>query len=129
MPPGFYLVSGKVLKHQLCDTDHDTSISKPDELDARLKTAMDERKLVRVIIQDAGGRLITDARVSIEAGPEPTPDIAALTNEQGEVLMSVPKSGKYSFVCVANSFLISRTVVVVNNSEQSSVTMTLVSES
>ena len=90
---------------------------------------MNERKLVRVIIQDADGRLITNARVSIEAGPESTPDIAALTNDRGEVLMSVPKPGKYSFVCVANRFLISHTMVVVTNAAQSSVTMTLVSES
>ena len=90
---------------------------------------MNEWKLVRVIIQDAGGRLITNARVSIEAGPESAPDIAALSNDQGEVLMSVPKPGKYSFVCVANGFLISRRVIVVTNAAQSSVTMALVSES
>ena len=86
---------------------------------------MSHQKLVRVIVQEQDGRPLKNARVAIESGPEPIPDIAALTNEHGEVSMSVPKPGEYRFVCVADRFAETHVEVIVTDADQSIVTVTL----
>jgi hypothetical protein len=74
---------------------------------------MGNRRLVRVKVQDTSGRPIPNARVFIESGPEPFPDIAALSDDHGEVLMRVPSAGQYGFVCAAEGFGTAHAMVVV----------------
>ncbi len=86
---------------------------------------MGNRKLVRARIQDPSGLPIANARVFIESGPEPFPDIAALSDDHGEVLMSVPSAGRYGFVCAAEGFGTAHAVVEVANQAQPTVVIEL----
>ena len=74
---------------------------------------MSDRRLLRAKIQDPDGRPIANARLFIESGPEPFPDIAALSNDQGEVFMSLPSAGRYGLVCAIEGFGVSHVIVLV----------------
>ena len=75
---------------------------------------MGNRSLLRAKVRDPSGRPIANARVWIEAGPEPIPDIAALSDGRGEVVMSIPLVGRYGGVCAADGFGVSRATVEVS---------------
>lgn len=47
------------------------------------------------IVLDADGGPVTGARVALEAGPVPLPDIALLTGEDGTFWLDVPQVGEY----------------------------------
>jgi hypothetical protein len=47
---------------------------------------------------------IADARVYFIAGPDPLPDIAALTDSDGTFVMTVPGAGKYKIQISADGF-------------------------
>lgn len=61
-------------------------------------------RLVRVIIQDAQGRRIPEAMVSIQRAPVPPPDLTAVSGESGEAVMRIHSIGQYEFVCSAERF-------------------------
>ena len=73
---------------------------------------MSDTRLVRAVVEDTDGRPIANARVSIADGPAPTPDIAALTDHQGRVTLSLPCAGEYRLVCAADSYGTEHHVVV-----------------
>lgn len=86
---------------------------------------MGNRRLVRAKVQDRSGRPVANARVFIESGPEPFPDIAALSDENGEVFMRVPTAGQYGFGCAAEGFGTAHSVVVVVDEAQPTVVIEL----
>jgi hypothetical protein len=47
---------------------------------------------------------LAEARAFFVSGPEPFPDIAALTNERGEFALAAPSPGTYRIQCVAEGF-------------------------
>ena len=47
---------------------------------------------------------VEDARVFFLAGPEPLPDIAALTDSNGKFSLAAPSSGNYQIQVVADGF-------------------------
>jgi hypothetical protein len=55
-------------------------------------------------VSDAAGNPIAGARVLLVGGPVALPDIAALTNEEGEFMISVPVAGAYRIQCVADEY-------------------------
>ncbi len=65
---------------------------------------MGGRRMLQVRVKGRDGRPIADARVFIEAGPEPYPDIAALSDVRGEVVMSLPAAGRYDLQCAAAGY-------------------------
>lgn len=65
---------------------------------------MSDPSQLRVVIRDRDGRPVRDARVAIEAAPVPVPDVAALTDAQGELTLSVPVAGRYRLRCAAEGF-------------------------
>ncbi|MDQ3770836.1 MAG: carboxypeptidase-like regulatory domain-containing protein [Actinomycetota bacterium] len=71
------------------------------------------RPLVSGVVRDNRGEAVTDARLFFSAGPEPYPDVAALSDEAGRFSLSVLSTGTYTLQCVAEGFSPSETVVEV----------------
>lgn len=69
------------------------------------------RPLVSGVVRDNRGEAVTDARLFIVAGPEPWPDVAALSDEAGRFSLSVLSTGTYKLQCVADGFAPWETVV------------------
>ena len=61
-------------------------------------------KLLRAKVEDQQGRPVANARVFLEEGPGPLPDIAALSDDRGEVRLSLPRTGRYRIGCAAEGF-------------------------
>ncbi|CAM5550779.1 carboxypeptidase-like regulatory domain-containing protein [Streptomyces aurantiogriseus] len=55
--------------------------------------------LITGIVEDATGRPVPDASVYLTAGPEPYPDIAALSAADGSFTLSVRGAGAYTVQC------------------------------
>ena len=81
--------------------------------------------LVRVIVRSVSGEPLQDARVYCERAPVPMPDIAALTIEDGEVLLAAPSPGTYRFVVSANGFQNHTIEVTVDDEAEVSLTPVL----
>lgn len=60
--------------------------------------------LIHGVVRDPGGSPIPAARVYFVGGPEPFPDIAALTDEGGLFTLSTPAPGAYRIECAAEGF-------------------------
>jgi hypothetical protein len=60
--------------------------------------------LIRGVVRDPAGSPIPEARAYFVGGPEPFPDIAALTDEGGEFTLSAPAPGAYRIECAAGGF-------------------------
>jgi len=50
------------------------------------------------IVLDAAGGPVPGARVALEAGPVPLPDVALLTGDDGIFWLDVPQEGEYAVV-------------------------------
>ncbi|WP_202879515.1 carboxypeptidase-like regulatory domain-containing protein [Serinicoccus kebangsaanensis] len=50
---------------------------------------------IRGIVLDASGSPVPDARVALEAGPVPVPDVALLSDGDGQFWLDVPQPGEY----------------------------------
>lgn len=72
---------------------------------------MVKRSPLRTRIRGPDGHPVADAGLWIECASEPMPDIATLSDEHGEALMSVPASGRFAIVCAANGFSTTRTMI------------------
>ena len=60
---------------------------------------------LRTRVHAPNGRSIADARVFVTSSLEPVADIAALSNDSGEVVLSVPSEGSYTIACSARGLL------------------------
>jgi hypothetical protein len=60
--------------------------------------------LIHGVVRDPGGSPISAARAYFVGGPEPFPDVAALTNQGGEFTLSAPSPGAYRIECAAEGF-------------------------
>jgi hypothetical protein len=56
------------------------------------------------VVHDAQGNPIPDARVYFMAGPEPLPEIAALTDVAGRFVLTAPRDGDYTLGIAADGF-------------------------
>ncbi len=74
--------------------------------------------LIRGVVRDPGGSPIPAARAYFVGGPEPTPDIAALTDQGGEFAFSVPAPGAYRIECAADGFASQRATIDVGEQEE-----------
>jgi hypothetical protein len=54
------------------------------------------------VVLDHDGTAMPEARVSFAAGPDPLPDIAALTDSHGRFQLSAPGSGRYTLAVTAD---------------------------
>ena len=50
---------------------------------------------IRGVVLDADGSPVPDARVALEAGPVPVPDVALLTAADGTFALDLPAPGDY----------------------------------
>ena len=57
---------------------------------------MSSSSLIAGTVRDSKGRPVAQARVFFTGGPEPIPDVAALTDELGAFTLSAPSPGEYS---------------------------------
>ena len=55
-------------------------------------------------VRDAGGRPVAQARVYFVRGPVALQDVVALTNEEGEFVLSAPAEGTYEIGISADGF-------------------------
>ncbi len=60
--------------------------------------------IISGIVYDPDEHPVAQARVYFKSGPEPLPDIAALTNDDGEFSLSAPCSGTYQIGIAADDF-------------------------
>jgi Carboxypeptidase regulatory-like domain len=60
--------------------------------------------LIRGVVRDPSGRPVAQARAFFAGGPVPVPDVAALTDERGEFVLSVPAPGMWELRCDADGF-------------------------
>jgi hypothetical protein len=74
--------------------------------------------LIRGVVRDAAGSPIPAARAYFVGGPEPFPDIAALTDQSGEFTLSAPAPGTYRIECAADGFSSRLTAVDVEEDEE-----------
>ena len=59
---------------------------------------------LRTKVRGPDGHSVARARLWIEGASAPVPDIAALSDDRGEAVMSVPASGGFTIVCAADGF-------------------------
>ncbi len=60
--------------------------------------------LITGVVRDPKGKPVEGARVYFSDGPGPLPDVAALTNSDGEFSLSAPSPGTYRVECNADEF-------------------------
>ncbi len=63
-----------------------------------------EASMISGVVRDASGEPVRDARVYFTNSPVPLPDIAALTNDEGEYSLTAPAAGTYKIGCTADGF-------------------------
>ena len=54
------------------------------------------------VVRDASGTPVPGAHVLFTEGPQPLPDIAALTDAEGRFSLSAPTTGVYRLTCRAD---------------------------
>lgn len=89
---------------------------------------MSAANLVRGVVRDARGGTVAGARVLIEDGPAPFPDVAALTGRDGSFVISVPAKGRYRLACAADGFVTGRLEAAVGDETPTPVTFELETE-
>ncbi len=80
--------------------------------------------LISGIVVDRDGHPIADARVAFTGGPVPMPDLAMLTDDQGQFTIAVPVHGTYELTFTADPHPPQSAVVVVHE-DQANVTVTI----
>lgn len=60
--------------------------------------------LISGVVRDGAGRPVAHARVYVTGGPEPFPDIAALTMSDGSFRLNAAADGTYTLGCSAEGF-------------------------
>ena len=59
--------------------------------------------IISGVVREAGGKPLPGARVYFVDAPVPMPDIAALTNSEGEFALTAPAAGRYRVGCAASA--------------------------
>lgn len=84
--------------------------------------------LIHGVVRGAGGEPVPEARAFFVSGPEPFPDIAAVTDGEGRFTLSAPSRGTYTLECVAEGFVREAVRVDLEGDEESHIEVTLRSE-
>ena len=80
--------------------------------------------LISGVVVDRDGRPLADARVAFSGGPVPLPDLAMLTDDQGQFTVAVPVHGTYEMTFTADPHPPQPQVVVVHE-DQTNVTVVI----
>jgi hypothetical protein len=85
------------------------------------------RKMVTISgrVLDASERPIPMARIYFISGPTALPDVAALTNEDGQFTLSAPCAGNYEISITADDFVSTTIRVTLKQGEQAAVVIRL----
>ena len=62
------------------------------------------QSIISGTVLDPDRRPVADARVYFIEGPVPLPDVAVLTDHNGEFTLTAPAPGTYQIGCAANGF-------------------------
>lgn len=73
--------------------------------------------LISGVVRDGVGRPVAQARMYVTDGPEPFPDIAALTMSDGSFRLSVASEGTYTLGCSAEGFAPTSVTVLVRGDQ------------
>lgn len=57
------------------------------------------------VVRDTSGTPVTGAHVLFTGGPQPLPDIAALTDTEGRFSLVAPTAGEYTLICRADPLM------------------------
>ena len=79
-------------------------------------------------VTDPAGRPVPQARVLFAAAPVATPDIAALTDDDGAFALSAPSAGEYAVAVSAPGFAASTAYVTIAESHDAAIDVTLAHE-
>lgn len=60
--------------------------------------------LIRGVVRDDAGRPVAQARAFFAGGPVAVPDVAALTDDRGQFVLSAPTPGTWELRCDADGF-------------------------
>ena len=63
---------------------------------------MSKGSLLRLTVIDEAGHPVENARLMLQSAPVPVPEIAALSNSQGEASIFLPASGRYELGCYSD---------------------------
>jgi hypothetical protein len=77
------------------------------------------------IVRDEAGRPAEQARVYLTDGPQPFPDIAALTASDGRFSLPAPSEGTYTVECSAEGRRPASTTVDVRSNEAARIELRL----
>lgn len=81
--------------------------------------------IISAIVRDLRNDPVAQARVYFISGPVPLPDIAALTDGNGLVTLSVPSTGTYTIGCTAEGFSTTTVTITVTSDQETSITIKL----
>jgi hypothetical protein len=76
-------------------------------------------------VTDPAGRPIPEAQVFFTAAPVATPDIAALTDDDGAFALSAPSAGEYAVAISAPGFAAATAYVTIAASHDAAIDVTL----
>lgn len=77
------------------------------------------------VVKNAQGQPIEQARIYFVDGPVPLPEIAALTNSDGEFTLTAPAPGAYQIECATDASTPVRITVTVQGGKNSQVKIKL----
>ncbi len=81
--------------------------------------------IISGVVKDDNGNAISGARVSFISGPVPLPDIAALTDNNGSFVVSVPVPGEYLVEVVSEHFVAKKIHVAIESDQKKHFEMVL----
>ena len=81
--------------------------------------------IISGIVRDFQDNPVAQARLYFISGPVSLPDIAALTDSDGLVTLSVPSPGTYTLGCAAEGFSSTTVTVTVTSDQETSIAIKL----
>jgi len=70
------------------------------------------------VVKDNNGNPISAARVSYVSGPVPLPDIAALTDNNGNFVVTAPVPGEYIIEIISERFIAQKVKVAIESNQK-----------
>ena len=81
--------------------------------------------MISGVVRDQTGKPVESARVYFTGGPEPFPDVAALTGPDGRFVLSAPSEGTYTLESSGEGTARASATVDVRNDEETAVEIRL----
>ena len=84
--------------------------------------------IISGVVKDNNDNAISGARVSFITGPVPLPDIAALTDINGNFVLSAPVPGDYIIEVVSEQFIPKQVKIAIESNQEKHIDINLSSQ-